>query len=67
MTSTTKAVSLDFGVPYVTGIVTIEQEESQEPACTPGEAPAQQEEPDTRAQGWYIGFRDTAAEMWDFR
>ena len=67
MTSTTKAVSLDFGVPYVTGIVTIEQEESQEPAVAPGEAPAQQEEPDTRAQDWYITEEDTAAAMWDFR
>lgn len=102
MTST-KAVSLDFGVPYVTGTVTIEQEEPREPVgcpmcseaavsklafltmcsqcrddaadcatCTPpavtgGVVPAQQEEPDTRAQDWYIAEEDTAAEMWDFR
>lgn len=75
MTSAT-TVSLDFGVPYVTGIVTIEQEAPRGsmtcPMCTPsavalGEVPAQQEEPSDRAQGWCIAFQDAAAEMWDFR
>lgn len=37
------------------------------PAVTGGVVPAQQEEPDTRAQDWYIAEEDTAAEMWDFR
>lgn len=37
------------------------------PAAVIGEAPAKPEAPGDLTQGWYIAFRDTAAEMWDFR
>lgn len=37
------------------------------PAVVIGEAPTREETPGDRTQGWYIAFRDTAAEMWDFR
>lgn len=102
MTST-KTISLDFGIPDVEATITFEDEPPRAPeacpmctaaaaselaflticaqcgddaadcaTCTPpatnpGEVPAQQEEPDTRAQGWCIAFQDAAAEMWDFR
>ena len=37
------------------------------PAVTLGEVPAQPEDHGDRVRGWCIEFRDTAAEMWDFR
>ena len=100
----TKTINLDFGVPYVDAIVTLEEEESlggpmacqacaaaaaseltrmticaqcqddaadcstcAPPAVVIGEAPTKEEAPGELDQGWYIAFRDTAAEMWDFR
>ena len=51
----TKTIDLDFGVPYVDATVTLEEESPRE--AMPGDL----------TQGWYIAFRDTAAEMWDFR
>lgn len=36
------------------------------PAAVIGEVPTREETPGDLTQGWYIAFRDTAAEMWDF-
>lgn len=99
----TKTINLDFGVPYVDAIVTLEEESLGGPmacqacaaaaaaelahmtmcsrceddaaecsTCAPpavviGEVPTKEETPGDLTQGWYIAFRDTAAEMWDFR